>query len=164
LLAFWLVGDARARLRSSLAPIAAGYLIGGVLAAPLLVYVLHGGLAGSFSDAPSSRSDLANFVLPTRVIGIGGSSFASVTAHFPHSDTEAGAYLGLPTLLIVVLFALRGRRGAAARFLVASLLVLSLIALGTVLQVDGHKLFSLPWALVVHLPLLDNAGPARFTV
>src|SRR5207249_170397 len=66
LLTAWLVRDARTRLRSSLAPIAAGYVLGGVLAAPLLVYVLHGGLAGSFSDAPSSRSDLANFVLPTR--------------------------------------------------------------------------------------------------
>ena len=118
-LGFWLLRDARSRLRSSLVPIAAGYAVGAVLAAPLVVYVLRGFPPGSFANVRGYGTDLLNFVVPTRVIGVGGSSFRSIAMHFPGYDVKTSAYVGLPTLFIVAAFALRSRHAAGARFLVA---------------------------------------------
>jgi hypothetical protein len=161
-LAFWLLRDMRPRLRSSLVPIAAGYALGAAFAAPLVVYALLGFVSGSFIDVGVGGTDLLNFVVPTRVIGVGGSSFDSVTANF--GPAGSSAYLGLPTLLIVAAYALRGRRAAGARFLVAALVTSALLALGTRLQVDGQKLIALPWSAATHLPGLNNAPPFRFSV
>jgi hypothetical protein len=160
-LAFWLVRDARPRLRSSLRPIVAGYVLGAVFAAPLVVFALLGFVSSSFVPVRESGSDLLNFVVPPRLVGIGGSSFNSVTSRYP--DGGVGAYLGLPTLLIAAAFAFRGRRAPGARFLVAALATSALIALGTDLQVDGRRLIALPWRAVAHLPGFSNALPFRFS-
>lgn len=164
LLAFWLFRDARRRLRSSLAPIAAGYALGAVFAAPLLVFVLLGFVSRSFISpvVKDAGTDLLNFVVPTPVIAIGGTSFSSVRGHFLAAG--ASGYLGLPTLLIVGAFALRARRFANARFLVAMFAICAVIALGTSFVVNGHKVIVLPWwSAAAHLPALNNTLPFRFT-
>ena len=163
-LAFWLVREARARLRSSLLPIAAGYALAGLLAAPLLVYALVDGIPGAFSGANLSRSDLLNFVLPTRLFGIGGSSLEELTVRFPRGGQESGAYLGLPLLVVLGLFAFRSRGTAAGRFLLVAAALAAVVALGDGLRVAGDAVVALPWALVDGLPLLDNVKPSRFTV
>jgi hypothetical protein len=84
-----------------------------------------------------------------------------LSTHFGASG--ASAYLGLPTLLIAVAFVVRGWRSPGARFLLAALLVPSLIALGTTLRVDGHSVMRLPWSAATHLPVINNALPFRFT-
>jgi hypothetical protein len=160
LLGFWLLRDARPRIVSSLLPIVAGYGLGALFAAPLVYYTLRGFLGYSFEGVNDSvGTDLLNYVIPTRVIALGGTTFWPLARHF----TPAGAsgYLGLPTLAIVVLFALRVRRSAGARFLVAALAVTVVMALGTSLLVDGHRVIPLPWSLAVHLPVLANALPFR---
>ena len=100
--------------------------------------------------------------MPTHLVGIGGATFASVAAHFPASDAERGAYLGLPTLLIAALFAGRVRRSPTARFLLASLGLAAFATLGTKLLVEGHVVVTLPSAALVRLPLFDNVLPVRF--
>jgi hypothetical protein len=160
LLAFWLVRELRPRLRSSLVPIAAGYGLGALFAAPLVAYALIGFHTGSFVDLQGTGSDLLNFVVPLRGIALGGSSLTSLSAHLPNHG--ATAYLGLPVLLIVAAFAARARRAAGPRFLVAALGVTALIVLGTELQVDGRTLIALPWSLAGHVPVLKSALPLRF--
>ena len=65
-LAFWRMRAARPRLRSALAPIAAGYGLALVLAAPLLVYALLGLPDRSFTAPESGTTDAVNLVLPAR--------------------------------------------------------------------------------------------------
>src|SRR5581483_10183947 len=77
---------------------------------------------------------------------------------------ENGAFLGLPLLAIIALFALERGRSRAGRFLLLSLAVALLLALGPQLQVDGRKLAPLPWRAVEHVPVLDNVLSARFTL
>ena len=162
-LAFGLLRELRPRLRASLLPIAAAYGVGAVLASPLVVYALIGFGSSQFSsDIRGLVTDPLNFLVPTGVVLLGGSSFAS----FAVNKTAGGsAYLGLPTLLIVVAFAVRGWRAPRTRFLVAALLVAGLITLGTTLQVAGHRLLTLPWWLAArHLPAFDKVLPYRLAV
>ena len=98
------------------------------------------------------------------MIGVGGTHFASVAAKFPGNDDERGAYLGLALLAMIALYALRVRRSAVARFLLAALLLSALLALGTALHVEGRRLIALPWRLTSHVPGLDNALPGRLSV
>jgi hypothetical protein len=152
----------RRRARAILAPALAAYAIAAVIAAPLVFYLLDGFSGSSFAGAENSSTDLTNFLLPSSVNAFLGSSFQSVTRHYHLS--EAGAYLGLPTLLIVVLYAWRQRSSGIARFLVTGLLLASFVTLGDVLYVDGHKVVTLPWTLARHVPGLDNVRPTRFAV
>jgi hypothetical protein len=162
-LSFWLLRDVRPRLASSLAPIGAGYVLGAALAAPLLAYALVDFAArGTFVTVRDS-TELLNYVVPTQMIGLGGSSLPSISKHFVPGG--ASAYLGLPTLIIVAAYAVRARRFATARFLVAALLLSGLIALGTVLRVDGRTVVGLPWwRAAAHIPGLDNVFPFRFSI
>ena len=152
----------RGRIRAALAPLVGGYALAAVVTAPLVVYLLLGFHGGSFTGAENSNTDLANFLVPTRQNGILGSSFSSVHAHF--HETEAGAYLGLPVLIIVALYAWRGRRTAATRFLLVAFLLVALATLGDTLFVDGHRVMTLPWSYIRHLPVLDNIRPTRFAL
>ncbi len=159
-LAFLFLHDSRPGIRASLPSIAAGYGVGAVLAAPFVVYALIGFVPSHFvSDVRVWVTDPLNFVVPNGVTLIGGSSFSSFAVN---RTAGSSAYLGLPTLLIVLAFAVRGRREPVTRFLVAGLLVAAVITLGATLQVDGHRLISLPWWLAAsHLPALGNVLPFR---
>ena len=154
-------GRAR-RLRALVRPLLAGLAIAALVTGPLGVYAALGFTSDSINDPRLFDGDLLGFVVPTHLLGIGGATFASVAAHFPASDAERGAYLGLPTLLIAALFAGRVRRSPSARFLLASLGLAAFATLGTKLLVEGHVVVTLPWAALVRLPLFDNVLPVRF--
>jgi hypothetical protein len=163
-LAFWLVPGVRPRLRALLRPVAAAYGVACLLASPLLVYAFVDFYPDSINVPSRFNADLVNVVVPTQLIALGGSWLAGLSSRFPSSDIERGAYLGLPVLVIVAWFAIRGRRLPATRFLVASLVAPLLLSLGTALVVGGRRVTPLPWDLVARLPLLNNVLPVRFAV
>jgi hypothetical protein len=106
-------------------------------------------------------SDILNFVVPTPLIAVGGSAFSDITHRFATSIVDSDLYIGVPTLLIVVLFAWRRRRTAGARFLVLSMLAGCVLALGASLRYEGHRLLSLPWTLIARAPFFGNVIPGR---
>ena len=163
LLTFWLLRDVRPAVRASLLPIGAGYVLAAVFAAPFVYYLLAGFQTTSLvSDVGLWGTDLLAFVVPNGVIGVGGTWFPSVTARIASGDS---AYLGLPTLLIVVLLGLRLRREPGARFLIAALATTALLTLGATVRADGHRLLPLPWwNAAAHLPGLTDALPFRLAV
>ena len=161
-LAFWLLPEARGPLRASLRSLAAAYAIGAVLAAPFLYYALRGFHSGRIINLQGSGgADLLNLLVPTQTTAIGGSSLTSVSSHF--ASATASVYLGLPTLLIVALLALRARHSNTARFLLAALGLTVLVVLGRSLLVAGHDVIPLPWRAASSLPLLDNVVPVRLS-
>ena len=162
LLATILVRERRSRLRALLRPLAAGYGLGALISAPLVVYAVLGFPHQGYSGAQESGTDLMNLIVPTQVNAIAGSSFPSVSAHF--NEHESALYLGLPALLILGLYTWQARRSAWGRVLVAGLLVSVLLAIGAVLRVDGRRVATLPWALTKHIPGLDNVHTTRFAV
>ena len=161
-LAVWRIPSVRPNVRSALAPLAAGYGVALLLASPLLVYALRDLPGRSFTLPDSGRTDAVNLLFPTEVNALGDTRLGSPTKGF--NTVEAALYLGLPTLLIVVLFAWRERRSRRAQVLLAALVLPLLVALGPVLLVDGHELFTLPWKLALHVPGLENARLPRLAV
>jgi len=159
-LALWLVAGRRQRIRSSLRPIATGYVLAGVLSGPLLAFVALGFVASSIVPLAGTNTDLLNLIVPTQAIAIGGSAFRHVSTKLP--DGGIGVYLGLPTLAIVAWYGIATWRNRWTSFLLAGLGVATLFALGSALQVDGRRILPLPWAVAQHLPALRNALPFRF--
>jgi hypothetical protein len=163
-LAYWLLPATRPRLRAGLRPLLAAAGIALLVAAPLVYYAVTG-FQGESVNLPSLfDGDILNFLLPTRVTWAGGAAFVHLSQQFRGNDAEAGAYLGIPTLVIVGWFALGARRFAATRYLLALIVAAALLTLGTGLVWKGRVEAWLPWRLAARLPLLDNVLPVRFSL
>src|SRR5262249_50809677 len=163
-LAASLVRSARPRLMALWAPLAAGYGIAAIVAIPLLAYAV-GHFEGVSINRPRDFSvDLLEVLVPTRLIAAGAAWAPGIAARFPGGDAERGAYLGLPLLAIIVLFALRNRRRPGGRFLPAALVLAWFCSLGTALWVAGNGIAPLPWAVVAHVPGFTNVLPARLSL
>ncbi|HWE82869.1 MAG TPA: hypothetical protein VG265_14555 [Gaiellaceae bacterium] len=163
-LGIWRVPERRARLRSLLAPLAAGAALAAALLAPFLYYAVTGYQSGSLNDPGAYVTDLLNWVVPTK-LSLASLGWAEpIARHFPGNDAERGAYLGLPALVVAFAY-LRGPRTPPASFLLAALLTAVVASLGDHLIVDGQRRsIPLPWALVIGRPLFDNALPERFAL
>jgi hypothetical protein len=162
-LAFGLVRETRARIRSVLGAVVGAYALAAVLAAPIIYYALTGLTRGVNVFADYFSADLLNVVLPTHLTGLGGSTFSDISGRFPGNDAERGAYVGLPTLLIVGLFARRWR-AASTRFLLAAFALAVFLSLGTGLFVDGHRVAWLPWSIWAHSIGFEQIIPSRLIV
>lgn len=160
----WLVRDVRPRLRALWAPLAGAYALALVLAGPLLAFAVTGFERRSINLPKDFSADLLNVVVPTRLVAAGAVWAPGIAARFPGNDAERGAYLGLPLLAIVVLFALRNRRRPGARFLVVSLALAWFASLGTALWVAGRRIVPLPWDALAWLPGFDNVLPSRLAM
>ncbi len=84
----------------------------------------------------------------------------------PIADSqENGAYLGLPLLAILALFAWGQRKTPRGRYCSLVFLLCLVCSFGPYLWVAGHCTgIAMPWMVAVHLPLLGSALPARFTM
>jgi hypothetical protein len=163
-LAALFVSAVRLQVRAAVVPLAAGYGLAALLAAPLLVYALLGFRGTRLISNPIGAfgTDLVNFVVPDGIIWAGGSWFRTFLEPF---ISGYSAYIGLPTLVIVVLYAVRERRSPGGRFAVAAFLVSAVLALGTALHVDGHRAFGLPWWRAAEaLPAFNDVIPFRLAV
>jgi hypothetical protein len=163
-LAFALLPATRPRVRAIWRPLLAAVGLSVVIALPIVYYALTGFQSGSINVPSVYDGDALNFLLPTHFVWFGGSWFHSISQYFRGNDSEEGAYLGIPTLVIVVWFAFRARRSAVARYLLAALALAVVLTLGTGFVVKGKVEFWLPWREVASLPVLNNVLPARFAL
>ena len=162
ILAYVFAPPLRPRLRSLLVPGAAAYATAAVIDGPFVFYLLNGFRSGTFAGNASALTDLTNVLLPTETNGLAGRSFTSVSRYF--DGTESGLYLGLPILVIVGLYAWRRRGSPGARILLSAFTIAFVLSIGAALDIDGHRILSMPWALARHLPVLDNIRADRFAV
>jgi hypothetical protein len=163
-LALVFVPARRRRLVSALAPVAVSYVLAALLTAPFDYYLVTGFHSEAFHPPSDFVADLANVVVPTQITLAGHGWAGSIARHFPANDSERGAYLGAPAVVVVALYAWSRLRAAGGRFLVASLLLALLASLGATLTIDGHRSLSLPWAHVGYLPLFDNVLVVRLAL
>ncbi len=165
----------RARLLRLLAPLAGGYLLAAVLTAPILYYALTDLRVAGFQPPQVYTADLLNLIVPTHLEASGAGWAHSIADRFPGNTSEDGSFIGLPLLVILVLFARQWWRSAAGRFLLVSLVLATYLSLGPELTVDGHRVAPLPTLLghnTIHLPglgtkflpLFDNILPVRFAL
>jgi hypothetical protein len=105
--------------------------------------------------------DVLNFVVPTRLIAAGGSGFSTVTGRFATSTVDSDLYLGVPTLVILALLGWHRWRDPGVRFLLATVLVGCVLALGATLRYEGRRILELPWSLIRSGPFMGNVIPGR---
>jgi hypothetical protein len=162
--AFALVPTARGRLLKLAAPLAGAYAVAAVLTAPLLVYALLHFEGRQINPPALYPADLLNAVVPTNLSWIGWHCTQRISGSFLGNASENGAYLGLPTLVIVAWFGWVRRGQAAARFLIAMFALGVLVELGTALHIEGHRYAWLPWHAVAHFRGFNNVLPVRFSM
>jgi len=132
------------------------YALAILLAAPYLAYALT---LQTPPQANTSALDLASLVIPRpgRTLGL---SWLAHAAKGPVTPSAAG-YVGIPLLLVAILFAVTSWSSKLTRFLTCMLVIIVAASLGPALYLDGHQKFSLPWAVLWHLPIVRNAYPSR---
>jgi hypothetical protein len=132
------------------------YVLSLVLAAPYLLYALS---SQSPKLTSTSGLDLASLMVPRprRTFGL---PWLAHLAAGPVPPSDAG-YIGIPLLIVVIVLAVMTWSSKMTRFLTCLLAVIIVASLGRALYVDGHKIFSLPWAPLWQLPILRNAFPSR---
>ncbi|WP_139284747.1 hypothetical protein [Acidocella aminolytica] len=98
-----------------------------------------------------------NFFIPTEATWLGGHFFLPVSSRYIGLVCEQGAYLGLPLLFILWRYLRQG--GWFLPLLFGGILLASC---GPELIWGGREMgIPLPWGLMMRLPLIGNALPAR---
>jgi hypothetical protein len=160
LLAYVFEAPYRTRLRLALGPLAAGYGLALLFMAPFTYYLLFDFESGDVDlKIKTWGTDLLAAFVPNADIGIGGADLGTQPEH----EASRSAYLGLPTAIIIALYAARAWRTRAGRFLLSTFAAAFIVTLGATAQVYGHTLFTLPWWIEAsHLPGISDALPFRF--
>ena len=122
-------------------------------------------IGGRVQDADSFATDLLNLVLPTRYQLIAPAAAPQLSDHFSGLFHEAGAYVGLPLLLLLAAVVARHWDDVRARIAALTGGILFVLSLGPHLHVGGESTgWPLPWLPFAGAPLLENVLPGRFTV
>jgi len=106
-------------------------------------------------------ADLLSLVVPGAITGASAERLGDSVP----SWATGGAYLGLPLLVLVALFARSAWRERSAQVLLAVFAAATVASLGRTLVVGGTDTdVPLPWAPFGELPLLRYAIPLRFSL
>ncbi len=154
------------QVASAARPVAEAFGVALAVAAVVLAYPIWMMLVGPqhyTSVLESHYNDLLSFVNPGPLqrisLGIHLSGIQIV------DTSEAGAYIGIPVLLVAVFFVWRSRRSPRMQIAAATLLGALVLSLGPHLVVDGRTTpMPLPFELFAHLPVLDNVVAGRFSL
>jgi len=144
---------------------------------------VHGTLAASNVFV----TDVAGLVLPTSLQAIAPAALTAVTDRFSGSQYEAGAFLGLPLLALLVLAVVRGWRTPVVQLASMLALLAAALSLGVTFHLGGVTtgipagllavgflavsrtragrltpvIYGLVWAGLAVVPLLHNVVPSR---
>jgi len=159
-------GDTKKRLWSLVAPLASACAISAMLLSFFLYFMFAYGFQRGIIYSPWLFSaDLLGFIIPSPLNALGQIHLlATLTANFQTNLFEAGAYVPLPLLLIVALYARSHWRTPTGRLLVDLLIVMCVLTMGPWLEIAGRITIGLPWLVLGDLPLLNKALPARLSV
>jgi hypothetical protein len=157
---------ARRRAHAARALAVAAAVAGLLSALPLGVQLLGPGhVTATVPGADVYVTDVANLALPTDFQLLAPPAVARRADLLSGNQTETGAYLGIPLLLIVGMAALRLRSRPPVRWALVTGGRLLLLSMGPQLHIGGHvSRLPLPWRAVEALPLVGSALPARLFV
>ena len=158
----WLrLPERRAALRRTAGRLAIAGAAAAVVVSPLLYYLLFGHRTLPEHALEAFPADLLSLVVPGALLA---ASPERVGGSVPTWATD-GAYLGVPLLVLVGLFAWRQRRSRAAQVLLAAFAAAAVFGLGRTLIVGGHDTnVPMPWTPFAEVPFLRYAIPLRFTL
>jgi hypothetical protein len=155
----------RSQLRALLPSLIIAYAITAAIAAPFLYYALQpGGLPILPARDDNFSNALLSFVVPSRLMKVGGLHFLFTSRNFTAGIIEGGAYLGLPLLAMTILAVKRGWSRLQTRVLASFAVIAAVCSLGGYLQLERKTGIPMPWWPATHLPVLGLMIPARFSL
>ncbi len=135
-----------------------------IILLPVVSYLLqHPFYHGAPFNPKTFSTDLLNFVIPTGMT-IGGPLTLGISSHFVGNFYEDGAYLGIPMILLIGIAMKRLWALPWIRILIYTMSIIAVCSFGPVLHVDGKTTVAMPWTLMMHIPLIRDALPARFSL
>jgi hypothetical protein len=143
----------RDRLRSLILPIVVAYGVTVVLSADYLYWILKAPkyAIGIGSEWPTA---LVSYVIPNPNTWIGGSTFSSAYQSLTLGIGQ-NAYIGVPLILISLIWLWSRRRLRVARFLAAATAISVLWTLGSTLWLVGKPTIWMPYRLLSGLPVFN---------
>jgi hypothetical protein len=116
-------------------------------------------------DRAGIHTDLFSLAVPGPLqrlaLGTGGLGAHLIVGS---NSTEAGGFVGLPLLLLAALLGWRSRRSPRMQLALVLAAIAVVLSFGPRLVVDGHRTaLPLPFALLGHVPLLDNILAGRIS-
>ena len=165
----------RTQLRDTTLRLLGAYAVGGVVASPLLYYALRDFRSSGYQPPDQYLADVANLVIPTHFALVGAGWAGHIARHFPGNSSEQGSYIGLPLVLIGLLYAGRALKTPIGRFLIGFFALATIASFGPHVIVAGHRLLPIltpfghdtlpiPGKGSKHVPLFDNTLPIRFSL
>ncbi|MCP4475033.1 MAG: hypothetical protein GY821_10815 [Gammaproteobacteria bacterium] len=123
-------------------PIAA--LLCALLLSPFLYHFLTDTINGIYPNRPHYHpNDLLSFFIPEPFMQFITPFTVKLSHNFVGNSPEHGAYLGLPLLLILLLFAWHHWRRAGTKYLLILTLIYAILSLSATWYFNGNKLFVL---------------------
>lgn len=151
-----------------------------ILQFPYLYNLFAANISHTLGNSPYVYStDVLNFFVPTNLTLVTNDWSAGLSAKFSSfawgrggNYSEDGAYLGLPFIVILIMFVVSSWKSRRGRLVSILFFLLCICALGPVLHVAGIVKVNvlgkatlpiiMPWVLADHLPLIRYALPCRF--
>jgi hypothetical protein len=126
----------------------------------------RGRVVGPIQGPGFTKTDLLNFVVPTRFTALAPHFATTLSNHWPQVTIEEDSYVGVPLLAVIVATVAKYWREYWARLMSATTLIVAIWSLGPNLQVNGtvEHWVHLPERALQALPVLDNILPARFAL
>jgi hypothetical protein len=153
------------QLRAAFPPAAVAALVAVAALAYPAWYALAGPrhISGATQAVNAPGIDLADVVLPVtrQVLAARWLGIPRVPVPFQGGT----AFLGVPLLVVLLVVVLTCRRSPVVRFAAVFGGLAALLAMGSRLVVDGRTTsIPLPFALLTHLPVLQDVVPSRLTL
>lgn len=173
---------ARADVRRSLPKAVVPLGLAGLICAPVAaIFVFIGRTGPARTSGPIHgishllplSSDLTSIVAPTtnQYVNLGtagyGTRLVNLVAHggMIPDVTENGAYIGIPLLLLLLLGLIKFRRNGAIQFVAVMAAISYLLSMGYRLKAFGHTTsIPLPFAVLLHLPLVNSEVASRYSL
>lgn len=166
-LAWWLLErDDRVALRTTTIESVCAVGLTTLVVSP---YLIHAFLLTGLSWAPTrdpiaASADLANFIVPRRWTWLRPPWSDEIAARFTANPVESTAYLGLPLVAIIVLFALRRGRPWTHRLLLMLLALTAFVSLGAWIRLAGTTIAVGVGQILSRAPVTKNALPVRLSL
>jgi hypothetical protein len=150
----------RQRLRAAIGPVAGAYALAAAAGIPLFYAAAAWPrpykpiLFATIGHGAQGGGDFLRYLIPGRFTLLWDGS------HWGGYGNPW--YLGVPLLVLLILFVATERRRRSTWLLTAGLLVTLVLSIGDTLAVSGARI--LPWRVAAALPLLGSAQPGRLVV
>jgi hypothetical protein len=157
----------REHVLGALPAVGIGLGIAAVVLAVPVAYSQLGPQHYSLTITPGQyQADLLSAMLPSSNQLISPSGATAISDHFANNLSENGSYLGIPLVVLLIGATIACRRSKVVVISFLAACSAYLLSLGSPLLVDNRYVgwAHLPAALLHHLPLLEGAAIARFSV